>query len=429
MSALHPSGNPIKVGVLGLGYVGLPLAVALSGAYETLGFDISERRITELKAGKDRTREVDPAALTGRTHLTFSCAPAELRSCNVFIITVPTPIDAFKRPDLGALLAASGTVAEALKPGDVVIYESTVYPGATEEDCVPVLEQRSGLAFNRDFFAGYSPERANPGDREHGLSNIIKVTAGSTPEAAAFVDALYAAIIPAGTHRASSIRVAEAAKVIENTQRDLNIALVNELSLIFHRMGLDTLEVLEAAGTKWNFLKFRPGLVGGHCIGVDPYYLTHKAESVGYLPQVILAGRRINDGMGAQVANQLVKAMVKRRIHVAGSRVLILGLAFKENCPDIRNSRVIDVVDELKEFDAQVDVHDPWVNTDEAEHEYGLRPLDRPASGTYDAVVVAVAHDIFRDMGVDAIRALCRPDHVIHDIKGILAKQDADLRL
>ncbi len=429
MSVLHPSGNPIKVGVLGLGYVGLPLAVALGGAYETLGFDINERRIAELKTGKDRTREVDPAALTGRTRLTFSCAPAELRSCNVFIITVPTPIDAFKRPDLGALLAASRTVAEALKPGDVVIYESTVYPGATEEDCVPVLEQISGLTFNRDFFAGYSPERANPGDREHGLSNIIKVTAGSTPEAAAFVDALYATIIPAGTHRASSIRVAEAAKVIENTQRDLNIALVNELSLIFHRMGLDTLEVLEAAGTKWNFLKFRPGLVGGHCIGVDPYYLTHKAESVGYLPQVILAGRRINDGMGAQVANQLVKAMVRRRIHVAGSRILILGLAFKENCPDIRNSRVIDVVNELKGFDAEIDVHDPWVNTDEAEQEYGLRPLERLASGAYDAVVVAVAHDIFRDMGVDALRALCRADHVIHDIKGILAKDDADLRL
>ena len=297
MSALHPSGNPIKVGVLGLGYVGLPLAVALGGAYETLGFDINERRIAELRAGKDRTREVDPAALTRRTRLTFSCAAAELRSCNVFIITVPTPIDAFKRPDLGALLTASRTVAEALKPGDVVIYESTVYPGATEEDCVPVLEQCSGLTFNRDFFAGYSPERANPGDREHGLSNIIKVTAGSTPQAAAFVDALYAAIIPPA--RIGRVRSGwpRRAKVIENTQRDLNIALVNELSLIFHRMGLDTLEVLEAAGTKWNFLKFRPGLVGGHCIGVDPYYLTHKAESVGYLPQVILAGRRINDGM------------------------------------------------------------------------------------------------------------------------------------
>jgi len=429
MSVLHPSGNPIKIGVLGLGYVGLPLAVALSAAYETLGFDINDGRVAELREGKDRTREVDPSVLTGGTRLTFSCDAADLKTCNVFIITVPTPIDAYKRPDLGALLAASRTVASALKPGDVVIYESTVYPGATEEDCVPVLEQVSGLTFNRDFFAGYSPERANPGDRDHSLSNIIKVTAGSTPEAAGFVDALYAAIIPAGTHRASSIRVAEAAKVIENTQRDLNIALVNELSLIFHRMGLDTLEILEAAGTKWNFLNFRPGLVGGHCIGVDPYYLTHKAESVGYLPQVILAGRRINDGMGAHVANQLVKAMIKRRIHVAGSRILIMGLAFKENCPDIRNSRVIDVVNELREFEAAVDVHDPWVNADEAEHEYGLRPLDRPASGTYDAVVVAVAHDVFRDMGVEAIRSLCKPDHVIHDIKGILAKDSADLRL
>jgi UDP-N-acetyl-D-galactosamine dehydrogenase len=429
MSMLHPTGNSIKIGVLGLGYVGLPLAVALSAVYETLGFDINERRVAELKEGRDRTREVDPQDLGGRANLKFSCVPADLDACNVFIITVPTPIDAYKRPDLGALLAASRTVARALKPGDVVIYESTVYPGATEEDCVPVLEQLSGLMFNRDFFAGYSPERANPGDREHGLSNIVKVTAGSTPEAAAFVDALYAAIIPAGTHRASSIRVAEAAKVIENTQRDLNIALVNELSLIFHRMGLDTLEVLEAAGTKWNFLKFRPGLVGGHCIGVDPYYLTHKAESVGYLPQVILAGRRINDGMGAHVANQLVKAMIKRRIHVAGSRILILGLAFKENCPDIRNSRVIDVVNELRGFDAEVDVHDPWVNTDEAEHEYGLRPVPSPPRGSYDAVVVAVAHDTFRDMGADAIRALCKPDHVIHDIKGILAKDNADLRL
>jgi len=429
MAVPHPSGNPIKIAVLGLGYVGLPLAVALSAVYETLGFDINQERVTELREGKDRTREVDPSVLTDGIRLRFSCDAADLKSCNVFIVTVPTPIDAYKRPDLGALLSASRTVASALKPGDVVIYESTVYPGATEEDCVPILEKNSGLTFNRDFFAGYSPERANPGDREHGLSNIIKVTAGSTAEAAEFVDALYAAIIPAGTHRASSIRVAEAAKVIENTQRDLNIALVNELSLIFHRMGLDTLEVLEAAGTKWNFLKFRPGLVGGHCIGVDPYYLTHKAESVGYLPQVILAGRRINDGMGAHVAGQLIKAMVKRRIHVAGSRILIMGLAFKENCPDIRNSRVIDVVNELREFDATVDVHDPWVNTDEAEHEYGLRPLDRPTNGSYDAVVVAVAHNVFRDMGAEAIRALCKPDHVLHDIKGILAKDSADLRL
>jgi UDP-N-acetyl-D-galactosamine dehydrogenase len=429
MSVLHPSGNPIRIAVLGLGYVGLPLAVALGAVYETVGFDISERRVAELRDGKDRTLEVDPHTLRERKRLTFSSDAADLKTCNVFIITVPTPIDAYKRPDLGALLAASRTVGAALKLADVVIYESTVYPGATEEDCVPVIEQVSGLTFNRDFFAGYSPERANPGDREHGLSNIVKVTAGSTPATAAFVDALYAAIIPAGTHRASSIRVAEAAKVIENTQRDLNIALVNELSLIFDRIGLDTLEVLEAAATKWNFLKFRPGLVGGHCIGVDPYYLTHKAESVGYLPQVILAGRRINDGMGAHVANQLVKVMIRRRIHVAGARILVLGLAFKENCPDIRNSRVIDVVNELKGFDALVDVYDPWVNADEADHEYGLRLVTRPESDAYDAVVVAVAHDIFRDMGVDAIRALCKREHVIHDIKGLLAKDSADLRL
>ena len=429
MTLVHPSGRPIKIAVLGLGYVGLPLAVAFSGAFETLGFDIDARRVEELRRGEDRTKEVDPVDLTGPTRPGFSSDVGDLRGCNVFVVTVPTPIDTHKRPDLGAVMSASRMVASALKPGGVVIYESTVYPGATEEDCVPVLEQGSGLTFNRDFFAGYSPERANPGDREHRLAKVIKVTAGSTPEAADFVDGLYGAIIPAGTHRASSIRVAEAAKVIENTQRDLNIALVNELSLIFSRMGLDTLEVLEAAGTKWNFLAFRPGLVGGHCIGVDPYYLTHKAESVGYLPQVILAGRRINDGMGAHVANQLIKAMVKRRIHVAGARILVMGLAFKENCPDIRNSRVIDIVNELREFEAVVDVHDPWVNAAEAELEYGLRPIAAPSAGGYDAVVVAVAHETFSAMGADAIHALCKPNHVIYDIKGILAKDSSDLRL
>lgn len=425
----HPSGAPLRIAVIGLGYVGLPLAVAFSRVYPTLGFDIDTRRVAELREGKDRTLEVDPVDLTQNDGLGFSSDAASLLDCNVFVITVPTPIDVHKRPDLSALLAASRSVGAALKPGGVVIYESTVYPGATEDDCVPVLEKVSGLRFNVDFFAGYSPERANPGDREHGLSNIIKVTAGSTPEAADFVDRLYGAIITAGTHRASSIRVAEAAKVIENTQRDLNIALVNELSLIFSRMGLDTLEVLEAAGTKWNFLPFRPGLVGGHCIGVDPYYLTHKAESVGYLPEVILAGRRINDGMGSHVAQQLIKAMIKRRIHVAGARVLVMGLAFKENCPDIRNSRVIDIVRELREFEAVVDVHDPWVSADEAEREYGLRPIAQPQAGAYDAVVVAVAHQMFRDLGAEAVHALCRPSHVVHDIKGIFLKDRSDLRL
>ncbi len=428
-SLAHPSDAPIRIAVIGLGYVGLPLAVAFSHVYPTLGFDIDTRRVAELRDGKDRTLEVDPADLTQNDGLSFSSDAGSLADCNVFVITVPTPIDVHKRPDLTALLAASRSVGGALKRGGVVIYESTVYPGATEDDCVPVLEAVSGLRFNVDFFAGYSPERANPGDREHGLANIIKVTAGSTPEAADFVDQLYGAIIAAGTHRASSIRVAEAAKVIENTQRDLNIALVNELSLIFSRMDLDTLEVLEAAGTKWNFLPFRPGLVGGHCIGVDPYYLTHKAESVGYLPEVILAGRRINDGMGGHVARQLVKAMIKRRIHVAGARVLVMGLAFKENCPDIRNSRVIDIVRELREFEAEVDVHDPWVSADEAEKEYGLRPIGQPQAGAYDAVVVAVAHQMFRDLGADAVHALCRPGHVVHDIKGIFSKDCSDLRL
>jgi UDP-N-acetyl-D-galactosamine dehydrogenase len=342
---------------------------------------------------------------------------------------VPTPIDDHKRPDLGALLAASRCVARAISPGDVVVYESTVYPGATEEDCVPVIEQISRLKFNTDFFAGYSPERANPGDREHRLSTITKVTAGSTPEAADFVDALYGSIVPAGTHKASSIRVAEAAKVIENTQRDLNIALVNELAVIFNKLGLDTLEVLEAAGTKWNFLPFRPGLVGGHCIGVDPYYLTYKAESVGYLPQVILSGRRINDAMGAYVAGQLVKAMIKKRIHVEGARILVLGLTFKENCPDLRNTRVVDIVKELKDYGATVDVHDPWVDADEAEHEYGFRPIAEPAVGAYDGIVLAVGHTLFRDMGAERIAAFGKPAHVLHDVKAALPKDPAILRL
>ena len=429
MQPVHPSGNPIRVAVLGLGYVGLPLAVAFGKAFGAVGFDINTRRIAELKQGLDRTLEVSREELGANTGLTFSNDPADLMGCNVFVITVPTPIDAHKRPDLGALLSASRTVASALKHGDVVIYESTVYPGATEEDCVPVLELVSGLKFNEDFSAGYSPERANPGDKKHRLATIIKVTSGSTPQTADFVDALYGAVVDAGTHKASSIMVAEAAKVIENTQRDLNIALVNELSMIFGKMGLDTLEVLEAAGTKWNFLPFRPGLVGGHCIGVDPYYLTYKAESVGYLPQVILAGRRINDEMGAHVAGQLVKAMIKKRIHVSGSRILVMGLAFKENCPDIRNSRVIDIIEALQSYDAKIDVFDPWVHGPDAKHEYRLTPIGDPEPATYDAVVLAVAHDSFREMGSAAIRNLCKAEHVVFDVKGVLPKAGADLRL
>lgn len=410
--------------MLGLGYVGLPLALAFAEAFDTLGFDINTRRVEELQRGQDHTLEVDPAELAASS-LTFSADPADLRECNVFVVTVPTPIDETKRPDLGAMLGASRTVGGALKVGDIVIYESTVYPGATEEDCAPVLEKVSGLTVNRDFFLGYSPERANPGDREHRLSTIMKVTAGSTPETAAFVDALYRAIVPAGTHLCASIRVAEAAKVIENTQRDLNIALVNELALICHRLELDTVQVLEAAGTKWNFLPFRPGLVGGHCIGVDPYYLTFKAETAGYLPEVILAGRRINEGMGAYVAQQLAKTMMKRRLHVAGARILVLGLSFKENCPDIRNSRVVDIED----YDAQVDVYDPWVDGAECQAEYGLTPIGEPETGAYDAIVLAVAHKTFKDAGVAAIRAWGRPEAVLYDVKSALPYGSADLRL
>jgi UDP-N-acetyl-D-galactosamine dehydrogenase len=422
-------GEPVKIAVLGLGYVGLPLAAAFGRLYETVGFDISEERIAELRRGEDRTLELSAEEFAEARSLSFSCDEADLKSCNVFVVTVPTPIDDQKRPDLNALLSASRTVARNVSQGSVVIYESTVYPGATEEDCVPVIEQISGLKFNQDFFAGYSPERANPGDREHRLSTIIKVTAGSTPEAADFVDALYKTIVPAGTHRTSTIRAAEAAKVIENTQRDLNIALVNECALIFNRLGIDTEEVLTAAGTKWNFLPFRPGLVGGHCIGVDPYYLTWKAQSVGYHPEVILAGRRINDGMGAYVASRLVKAMIKKRIHVEGARVLVMGLAFKENCPDLRNTRVVDIIRELKDFGAKVDVWDPWVDPAEARHEYGLEMIEEPVPGTYDGIVLAVAHKSFRDMGPRAIAALGQPTHVIHDVKSALPRGSAELRL
>lgn len=421
--------EPVRIGVIGLGYVGLPLAVALAARYEVVGFDIDAERIAELKAGRDRTLETSAEELAQARTLAFTSDEAGLAACNVFIVTVPTPIDRYKRPDLSALLAASRTVGRIIKPGGVVVFESTVYPGATEEDCVPVVEAVSGLGFNEDFFVGYSPERANPGDRGHRLSTIVKVTSGSTPQAADFVDALYSAIVPAGTHRASSIRVAEAAKVIENTQRDLNIALINEFALIFNRLGVDTQEVLAAAGTKWNFLKFTPGLVGGHCIGVDPYYLTSKAEDAGYHPQVILAGRRINDGMGGYIAQELVKAMIQKDIPVRGSRVLVMGLTFKENCPDLRNTRVIDIVRELQEYGVEVDVYEPWADPDEAEEEYGIAPVATLEEGLYDAMVVAVAHAEFKEMGSSAIRKLGRSHAILYDVKAIFPAGDADLRL
>jgi UDP-N-acetyl-D-galactosamine dehydrogenase len=395
-----------------------------------LGFDIKAKRIAELEAGRDSTREVDPAELMAARHLSYTNNSERLRDCNVFIVTVPTPVDAVNRPDLTPLVKASETVGRVMPRGAVVIFESTVYPGATEEVCVPILERESKLSFNVDFFAGYSPERINPGDKEHRLPTIKKVTAGSTPDAAEFVNLLYASIITAGTHKATSIKVAEAAKVIENTQRDLNIALMNELSLIFKRLGIDTLEVLEAAGTKWNFLPFRPGLVGGHCIGVDPYYLTHKAQQVGYHPEIILAGRRINDRMAAYVADELVKLMTRRRIPVAESRIVVLGLTFKEGCPDLRNSKVIDIVRELQAYHALVDVYDPWIDPAEAKHEYGIAPLrEPPAVDTYDAIVLAVAHPEFRQLGAAGIRAFGKPGHVLFDVKSLLAKSESDHRL
>ena len=419
----------VKLAVIGLGYVGLPLAVEFGKKREVLGFDINPRRIAELNEGIDHTLEVEPDELKTATHLRYSCDASELAQANVFIVTVPTPIDEYKRPDLTPLIRASETIAKVLKRGDIVIYESTVYPGATEEDCVPVLERVSGLRFNEDFYAGYSPERINPGDKVYRLPNIRKVTSGSTPEAAELVDALYAEIITAGTHKAPSSRVAEAAKVIENTQRDVNIALINELALIFNKLDIDTLDVLEAAGTKWNFLPFRPGLVGGHCIGVDPYYLTHKAQSIGYHPEIILAGRRLNDGMGAYVASQLVKSMTKKRIQVQGSRVLLMGLTFKENCPDLRNTRIVDIVHELAQYDVNVDVFDPWVDAEEAEREYGIKPISQPAEGQYDGIVLAVAHNQFKQLGADNIRAFGKDPHVLYDLKYVLDHSESDLRL
>jgi UDP-N-acetyl-D-galactosamine dehydrogenase len=417
------------VAVIGLGYVGLPLAVEFGKQRPTLGFDINQARVDELQAGTDSTREVEAEELASAQHLTYSTNVQDLRQAQIYIVTVPTPIDRHKRPDLTPLVKASRMVGKVIKPGDIVIYESTVYPGATEEDCIPLIEEESGLQFNVDFFAGYSPERINPGDKEHRLTTIKKVTSGSTPEIAAEVDALYRSIVVAGTHMAPSIRVAEAAKVIENTQRDLNIALVNELALIFNRLGIDTLAVLEAAGTKWNFLPFRPGLVGGHCIGVDPYYLTHKAQEVGHMPEVILAGRRINDQMGQYVVSQVVKQMLRRRIHVEDANVLVLGLTFKENCPDIRNTRVVDIVHEFHSYGANVDVYDPWVDAAEAQHEYGIQPVEQPAAGKYDAIILAVAHSEFREMGIESIRKLGRRECVVYDIKSILPPDQVDARL
>jgi UDP-N-acetyl-D-galactosamine dehydrogenase len=421
--------QPPSLAIIGLGYVGLPLAVEFGKKYPTVGFDINLHRVAELRQGEDSTLEVDAAELASATQLQFSTDIADIANANVYIVTVPTPVDQHKRPDLTPLIKASQMLGKVVKRGDVVIYESTVYPGATEEDCIPLIERESGLKFNIDFFAGYSPERINPGDKLHRLTTITKVTSGSNPETADFVDNLYKSIVTAGTHRASSIRVAEAAKVIENTQRDLNIALVNELALIFNRMGIDTLDVLEAAGSKWNFLPFRPGLVGGHCIGVDPYYLTHKAQEIGYSPEVILAGRRINDSMGEYIVSQVVKRMLKRRIHVEDANVLILGLTFKENCPDIRNTRVVDLVREFQDYGANVDVYDPWVDAEQAEEEYSITPIAQPPLGKYDAIVLAVAHRQFCEMGIEKIQRLGRRDCVLYDVKSVLPKDRVDGRL
>jgi len=419
-----------SIGIIGLGYVGLPLAVEFGKKFSTVGYDINKTRIKELLKGNDATLETSPDEMAEANNLSFTSDASELNLCNVYIVTVPTPIDGSKNPDLSPVISASHLVAKHLKKGDIVIYESTVYPGATEEVCVPILEKVSGFTFNNDFYCGYSPERINPGDKERRLTNILKITSGSTPEIANVVDELYRSIIIAGTHKASSIKVAEAAKVIENTQRDLNIALVNELALIFNRVGIDTEEVLEAAGTKWNFLPFRPGLVGGHCIGVDPYYLTHKAESLGYHPQLISAGRRINDNMGHFVVSEVVKLMAKKKINIVDSKILMLGLTFKENCPDLRNTRVVEMVDELSNtYNANVDVYDPWVDKADALAAYKLSLLERPELGNYDAIIIAVSHAQFKDMGTVGIKALGKDNHILYDIKYLLASDEVDGRL
>ncbi len=444
---LHQRLAEARIAVIGLGYVGLPLAVEFGKRYPTTGYDLHSARIAELRAGRDNTLEVESELLALATYLTYSDALPDIAGCTVFVVTVPTPIDDAKRPDLNPLIKASEAIGSVLKPGDTVIYESTVYPGCTEEVCVPILERVSGLTFEASaagaglagdvpdsltntFAVGYSPERINPGDKAHRITNILKVTSGSTSETADFVDALYASIITAGTYKAPSLKVAEAAKVIENTQRDLNIALVNDLAILFNKLGIDTLDVLEAAGTKWNFLPFRPGLVGGHCIGVDPYYLTHKAAQVGHHPQVILAGRRTNDGMGAYVADQVIKLMLRKRINPVGARVLILGLAFKENCPDLRNTRVVDIVHALEGYNAQVEVLDPWVDVSEARHEYGITPVTTAEPGAYDAIVLAVGHDQFKQLGGPGVRAYGKPEcSVVYDVKCLLPRGDVDGRL
>ena len=421
--------DDIRLAIVGLGYVGLPLAVEFGKIRSVIGFDVNQTRIAELQSYKDRTLEVEASELKNAKYLKFTNNPQELSFCNCYIVTVPTPIDIHNHPNLTPLRRASETIGNVLKKGDIVIYESTVYPGATEEECVPILEKQSNLIFNKDFFVGYSPERINPGDKEHRLVNITKVTSGSTEASANIIDKLYQSIISAGTFLVKSIKIAEAAKVIENTQRDINIALINELSIIFNKINIDTEAVLEAAATKWNFLPFRPGLVGGHCIGVDPYYLTHKSQMVGYHPEIILAGRRLNDGMGAYVAKQLIKSMIKKRIHIEGSKILIMGLAFKENCPDLRNTKVVDILKELKEYSCQVDVYDPWVSDNEAKDEYQLTLIKELQDSSYDGIIIAVGHTQFKEMGEFKIRKLGKIEHVLYDLKYVLSSEESDLRL
>lgn len=425
------SFDKISIAIIGLGYVGLPLAVEFGKKYNSLGFDINPKRILELKSDEDKTLELSAKEIKSASKLKFSSNQDDLKDANIYIVTVPTPIDQNKQPDLSFLEQASEMVGKVISKGDIVIYESTVYPGATEEDCIPIIEKSSGLIFNKDFFAGYSPERINPGDKNHKVTEILKVTSGSTPEASNFIDELYSSIIPAGTHKVSSIRVAEASKIIENTQRDVNIALINELAIIFDKMEIDTQEVLIAAGTKWNFLKFWPGLVGGHCIGVDPYYITQKAQSIGYFPEIILAGRRINDGMSYFVASNLIKHMIKNNITIEGSKVLIMGLAFKENCADIRNTKVVDLISELKDFNEKIsiDVIDPMCSHEEAKKEYGINLTTEYKKQTYDAIILAVGHDEFKKMGLDKIRGLAKKNHVMYDLKYIFSKDDVNIRL